>query len=135
MVEAEADTVIDDRAIAAYRDRVIELEAELAEADTNADPVRSERAQLELDQLIEQLSAAYGTGGRRRRTTGSAERARSTVTQRLRSTIKRVGDHHPELGRHLTASVSTGLYCSYRPERPITWDLADLAPHDGDLTL
>jgi len=123
VVEAEADTVIDDAAIASYRDRVIELEAELAEADANADPVRSERAQLELDQLIEQLSAAYGTGGRRRRTTGSAERARSTVTQRLRSTIKRIGDHHPELGRHLTASVSTGLFCSYRPERPITWDL------------
>lgn len=135
VVEAEADTVIDDRAIAAYRGRVIELEAELDEADANADPVRAERAQLELDQLIEQLSAAYGTGGRRRRTTGSAERARSTVTQRLRSTIKRVGDHHPELGRHLTASVSTGLYCSYRPERPITWDLADPASHDGDLTL
>ncbi len=123
VVEAEADTVIDDTAIVAYRDRVIELEAELDEADANADPVRAERAQVELDQLIEQLSAAYGTAGRRRRTTGSAERARSTVTQRLRSTIKRIGDHHPELGRHLTASVSTGLYCSYRPERPVTWDL------------
>ncbi len=123
VVEAEADTVLDDRAVAAYRQRMLDLEAELAEAEANADPVRSERAQLEIDQLVEQLGSAYGTGGRRRRTTGSAERARSAVTQRVRSTIRRIGDHHPELGRHLTAAISTGLYCAYRPERPVDWAL------------
>ncbi len=28
---------------------------------------------------------------------------------------------HPELGRHLDASVSTGVYCRYRPEHPTGW--------------
>jgi hypothetical protein len=45
------------------------------------------------------------------------------VTHRLRSTIRRLADEHPALGRHLTASVSTGTYCAYRPEHPTTWQL------------
>jgi hypothetical protein len=43
------------------------------------------------------------------------------VTQRVRSTIRRIAVAHPELGRHLTASITTGTYCSYRPERPVPW--------------
>jgi len=35
--------------------------------------------------------------------------------------------HHaqpgPDLGRHLTNSVRTGTYCSYRPEQPISWEI------------
>ena len=123
VVEAAADVVLDDDAVAAYRQRVIELEDDLAGAEADADPIRAERARVELDHLVDQLSAAYGSGGRRRRTTGSAERARSAVTQRIRSTIKRLTELHPALGRHLAASVSTGLYCAYRPERTVDWEL------------
>ena len=53
---------------------------------------------------------------------GSAERARSAVTQRIRATIRRLGAEHPELGRHLEASIVTGTYCSYRPEHPVDWE-------------
>jgi hypothetical protein len=45
------------------------------------------------------------------------------VTHRLRSTIRRLDDEHPALGRHLSASVSTGTYFAYRPEQPATWEL------------
>ena len=31
------------------------------------------------------------------------------------------GRDHPELGRHLQASLSTGTYFAYRPEHPVTW--------------
>jgi hypothetical protein len=52
---------------------------------------------------------------------GTAERARSAVAHRIRATIRRLGGLHPALGRHLEVSVSTGRYCSYRPERPVDW--------------
>jgi hypothetical protein len=77
---------------------------------------------MEFDAIVEHLTAALGLGGRVRDSTGSTvERARSTVTQRLRTTIKRLAEVHPELGRHLVASVSTGIYCCYRPEHPTDW--------------
>jgi hypothetical protein len=39
----------------------------------------------------------------------------------LRSTIRQIAEAHPELGRHLSASVSTGLYCSYSPADDTAW--------------
>ncbi|TWH28374.1 hypothetical protein [Isoptericola variabilis] len=46
---------------------------------------------------------------------GLGDRARSAVTQRIRAAIRRIGEHHPELGEHLRTSVTTGTFCSYRP--------------------
>ncbi len=123
IVESAADTVLDATALDAYRDRIRDLQEELADADDMGDLGRSERAQIELDALVEQLTAASGLGGRSRRTSGTTERARSTVTKRVRSTIKKIASLHPELGRHLHASISTGVFCSYDPEHPVEWQL------------
>ena len=70
---------------------------------------------------VEQLSAVYGLGGRVRRAGSPAERARTAVTARLRASIERISAVHPELGRHLRASVRTGTVCVYEPESPRQW--------------
>ena len=120
--EASTGAVIDTTARRQYEERIRELQAEIDEAEAGHDHARAERAQVEFDAIVEHLTAALGLGRRVRDSTGSTvERARSTVTQRLRTTIKRLAEVHPELGRHLVASVSTGIYCSYRPEHPTDW--------------
>jgi len=55
----------------------------------------------------------------------AAERARSTVTQRLRVVLQRIAVQHPGLADHLAAHVRTGTFCAYQsdPERPVVWDL------------
>ncbi len=123
VVETAADDTIDKTAMAQYRARIGDLRSELEEATDNADIGRAERAREELDALIEQLSSASGLGGRVRRTTGTAARARSTVTKRVRGTIKKLLKSHPELGRHLDSAISTGAYCKYHPEQPVAWRL------------
>ena len=75
----------------------------------------------ELDALVDQLTAAYGLGGQPRRTPDRIERARKTVTRRIRDTIARTERAHPPLGRHLQASIRTGVFCSYAPERDVHW--------------
>jgi hypothetical protein len=119
--DASTGDMIDATARRAYESRIRDLQADVDAAEADNDYVRAERAQAELDALIDHLSAALGQGGRTRRAGDTAEKARSAVTQRLRATIRRLEDLHPELGRHLRASVITGIYCSYRPERAITW--------------
>jgi hypothetical protein len=42
---------------------------------------------------------------------------------RVGTALKAIAEVHPALARHLRASVSTGRFCSYRPEDPVTWDV------------
>ena len=121
-VESTGDA-IDATARRQYQARLLELEEELDEADGRGDVARSERLQLERDALLAQLSSAYGLGGRSRRRGDSSERARSTVTQRVRDAIGRIEAVDGALGAHLRRSVRTGTFCSYSPEQPTDWAL------------
>ena len=119
-----ADPVLDDRARAAYRTRLAQLDEELAEADAHHDVERSARLAAERDALIGELAHAAGLGGRRRRLGDVTERARTTVTARIRDAIGRIERAHPELGRHLRASIVTGARCSYRPAETVRWSIS-----------
>ncbi|MCG6495333.1 AAA family ATPase [Kitasatospora sp. A2-31] len=120
---ADTGELIDATARAAYRRRLRELDGESAEADAAGDAERSARIAVERDALVGQLSAAYGLGGRPRRTGSATERARTAVTARIRAAIDRISRAHPPLGRHLANAVRTGTLCVYEPERPVHWRL------------
>ena len=98
-----------------------ELREDAERAEAAGDDAAAERAREELDELTEALAAAFGLGGRPRRSGDPAERARSTVTWRIRSAVTKVEAAHPALGAHLRNSVSTGTFCVYRPERAVDW--------------
>jgi hypothetical protein len=115
--------IIDDTARRQYEQRIRDLQADIDHAEADNDHARADAAQAEFDAIVEHLANALGLGGRARRGASTAERARSAVTHRIRSTIRRLGDEHPELGRHLAASITTGIYCTYRPEHEVTWTL------------
>jgi hypothetical protein len=118
----QASGVIADRAARdAYRERVRELHVEIDEATDYNDPARAERAQVELDRLVEELQTAYGLGGSERATGSTAERARTAVRWRIRDAVKRIESVHPTMGAHLDRSISTGRFCVYRPAEPTVW--------------
>ena len=107
----------------AYRARLAELDAELDEARAWRDLGRAERAEAERAALVRELTVATGLGGRRRRLGDETERARKTVTARIRDALGRIERVHPPLGAHLRAAVSTGTSCVYRPPEPTSWQL------------
>ncbi len=113
--------VLDERAKKEYRRRLLALEAEIDDARACADLGRTERAELEHDYLVSELSAALGLGGRGRSMSDEAERARQAVRARIRYTLDRLERVHPELSRHLHRAVVTGTFCSYQPEVTTTW--------------
>ncbi|HEX6336409.1 MAG TPA: hypothetical protein VFZ85_05600 [Jiangellaceae bacterium] len=114
---------LDERARAEYQERIRELQAEVDDADRANDPYRAERATLELDALVDELSSAYGLGGRSRATGETAERARTAVTWRIRAAIDRLHSSHSELADHLRRSVQTGRFCRYEPPAEVSWKL------------
>ena len=117
------DGVIDEAAAHAYRDRIEELEQDLAEAREWNDAERAARAEAEIDAVTHQLSSAYGLSGQIRQTGDPSERVRKAVTNRIKHSLSRIAEVHEPLGRHLANSVRTGTFCSYSPEHPIIWEL------------
>jgi hypothetical protein len=120
----DAGELLDAQAKAAYRARLVELRAELAEAEGCNDPARAAKARVELDFVVGELARAVGLGGRDRRAASHAERARLNATRAIRAAMANLARGDPALGRHLAASVRTGRYCAYTPDprAPITWE-------------
>jgi hypothetical protein len=119
--EGDVGEVLDRTARRQYEQRIRDVQAELVEAEDHHDIGRVDRLTEELDALVDQLAGAVGLGHRSRRTGGTTERARTAVTRRIRLAIAHVLDVHPAAGRHLDASVRTGTFCVYQPERPTEW--------------
>jgi TolB-like protein len=113
--------VLDEQARRAYRARLREIEAELAEAARANDPGRAEPLEEEKERLLDEMRKATGLGGRDRKMGDSSERARSAVTWRIRHAIKKLEVVHPALARHLRVSLKTGVFCSYEPEKETRW--------------
>ena len=63
--------------------------------------------------LIHELAAATGLGGRSRRLGDPAERARKTVSARVRDALSKIDQVHPQLARHLRDTVHLGTHCGY----------------------
>lgn len=112
----DAGPLLDDAAKRAYREHLECLAEDLEEAQANNDEARAARARLEIDAVTGELSAAIGLAGRDRRAGADAERARVAVTKAIRSAVRRIDDHLPQLGAHLHASVRTGTFCRYDPD-------------------
>jgi tetratricopeptide (TPR) repeat protein len=112
----DAGEILDERAKTAYRRRLAEIEEDIEQARALEDTDREAQADAERDFLVRELASAVGLGGRDRRAASDSERARSGVTRATRQAIARIGEHHPQLGEHLTRSIRTGTYCAYVPE-------------------
>ena len=71
--ESSTGPVLDDPARRQYERRILELQEEIDEADANHDLARTYKSQVELDLLIDHLTAALGVGRRTRAAGGTAE--------------------------------------------------------------
>jgi tetratricopeptide (TPR) repeat protein len=119
-----ADPVLDERAKAAYKARLAGLAGEIEDAEDAGSPGRAEALRSERAALIRELAAAAGLGRRDRKLGDEAERARKTVSARVRDALAKIGQAHPELADHLRSSLRMGTLCSYSPAEPVTWTLS-----------
>jgi hypothetical protein len=115
MAETDAGDVLDERARAAYRRRLAELEEDVTEAERHADAGRLALLGREREMLEREVARAVGLGKRARRAGSATERARVNVQRRLKDAIDRVTAADGELGRFFERAVCTGTFCCFRP--------------------
>jgi hypothetical protein len=115
--------MLDAQAKAQYKCRLMDLRADLDEAERFNDGERAARSHEEMNAIAEQLASAVGLGGRDRSTSSDAERARSAVTKRIKQCINKIDGVIPLLGRHFATHIKTGYFCSYilQPDHPVAW--------------
>lgn len=115
--------LLDARAKVEYRQRLNELRQELADAEHCNDSERATKARDEIHAISQHLAAAVGLGGRDRKTSSEAERARCAVTKRIKKAIRKISEAIPSLGQHLVTRTKTGYFCSYNPHphRTVAW--------------
>jgi len=81
------------------------------------------------EEILAEIRRAAGLGGQPRAAANDpAERARKSVSARIRDAIHRVESLAPDLAAHLDRSIRTGLRCSYdpAPEDAVDWLIRDL---------
>ena len=112
----DAGELVDAKARSAYRHRIEVLRGQIDDALAVGAEQRAQVLQGELDELVTQLAEAFGLGGRARRASSAAERARVNVTRALRAATAALDEALPEAGTALDARLRTGLYCAYEPD-------------------
>ncbi|MEM8488976.1 MAG: hypothetical protein AAF564_25750 [Bacteroidota bacterium] len=115
---------IDATSKRSYQARISQLQEQIEDATELGNIERVHVLTEEYEQVTDHLLSALGLAGKIREVGSPAEKARSAVTWRIRSAIKKITASHPKLGRHLSNSIQTGTYCSYTPERLTTWELS-----------
>ena len=118
---ARGAPALDERARREIRDRLRQLDNDEADAEAMGDGERAALAREQRQALAEAVARDFGLGGRTRLIGDPVERARKTVSTRIRRAIATIGRAHPELGRHLERSIDTGTWCAYRPAEPVDW--------------
>jgi non-specific serine/threonine protein kinase len=120
---SDAGPVLDARAKAECKRRLNDLRQELKEAEQFNDGDRAAKARDEMQGIAQHLASAVGLGGRDRKASSDAERARCAATKCIKQAIQKIAETIPTLGHHLTARIKTGYFCSYNPhpDRPVAW--------------
>jgi hypothetical protein len=126
----DAGELLDSAARAAYRRRIEALRQQATDALEAGQLETAEAIQDELDQLVAQLAAAFGLGGRQRTAGSAAEKARLNVTRAIRAAILKLIHAVPEAGAALDRGVRTGVYCCYQPssDENVRWEARIVQP-------
>ncbi|MDM3870994.1 alpha/beta hydrolase [Porticoccus sp. W117] len=119
--EQSIDT-LDQQALLAYKNRLAEIDSELADDGPENTVQQQQRLLEERDALLQQLREGVGLAGRKRALNDPTERNRKAVSARIKSSIAKISDSHSELGEHLKNSVTTGTFCCYSPASPQKWN-------------
>ena len=113
--------VLDPIALQNFRQRLTELTQEKMHAGEIGNEEQYQILEQEEDFILEELARTTGLSGKQRSFTTEDERARKSITARIRASIKRIEALHPELGEYLSQTISTGIFCCYNQSKATNW--------------
>src|SRR5262249_3972298 len=118
-----AGEFLDAQADAVSRQRLHELDQELAAARGGGSTEQVARLEEEMRAREREVAGAAGLGGREGRAASASERARENVSRGVKMVLDRLDESIPDLAAHLKRALRTGAFCSYSPGpgSPVRW--------------
>jgi ElaB/YqjD/DUF883 family membrane-anchored ribosome-binding protein len=115
----------DKQTLDEVKQKYLDAQAELEEAERNNDLAAQERLQRELDGLTDYLKTVKGFNGRTREASDEADKIRRAMTQAIGRVQDSLGAEGklPAAAQHLRNAIKTGLFMSYEPEEELHWSL------------
>lgn len=119
-----AGDVLDGQALQDYKDRITEIDEELAEAEANNDLSRKDVLTEERAALYAEVGSATGLGGRNRKAADDRERHRQAVSVAIHRALRAIKKKkHEPLWQHLKNAVNIGEFLSYTPDQATSWTI------------
>jgi len=119
-----AGTMVDRAALQRYRQRLADIDDDLAGATRDHDEAATIRLDAERESVLAELRRATSTTGQARQFSNHpAERARKAVSARIRAAIANIDAVLPAMAAHLNDTIVTGTTCRYRGDGNVTWDV------------
>lgn len=113
----------DAKTVGEVKSKLKDLQEELEEADRNSDIASKLRLQPQIEALSDYLRETMGFGGRLRKASDDAGRARTRITNAIDRTINSIRNDLPAASQHFENSINTGRFMSYEPEERLDWVL------------
>ena len=120
-VDEGIDT-FDDRAKEKFKKILDSLESDIKEAEAMGNSEKAEMYKCKRDEIIKQLKAATGLGGKVRSIGSQTAKMRISVQKNIKRQLDKIEKCNKPLRAHFVA-IKTGFFCSYRPAEPPSWDL------------
>ncbi|MCP4254564.1 MAG: hypothetical protein GY775_14400 [Candidatus Scalindua sp.] len=119
-------TLLDNRTTEQLKDLYGNLEEELADKRIPKSDERIAEIKEEMEKLTKLLTAGLDKHGQLRKFPDEADRARKAVSKAIKESLEKIKDKtngNPALWKHFYNNISTGTYCSYKPENSKNWQL------------
>jgi hypothetical protein len=114
------EEVVDKKALAAYRRRLEEIDAEREEMREAGDSDGLSRLEEEREQILNAVREAAGMNGRVRRS-GPAVRARKAASNSLTATLEAIRSVNPTAYAHMEPRLKRGAICHYNADAGEQW--------------
>ena len=115
------DDMLDAAGKADYQKRLLQLNRDRAEAESDNDDAWLERIDKETEAISIQLHKAKDGKGRTRKVGDERDRLRKRISKNITDSIKLIASNHRELGDHLKESIGMGEHMSYQPSVETEW--------------
>ena len=121
--KGSTDYLLDEEAIAAYKNHYSKLKSELEEETTPKCKEEINETHEIMEKIVKLLTVGRDKSGKPRKFQDEAEKARKAVSKAVKKSLKKLENEHPALLLHFKSTLKTGMYCSYKPEKSIPWKL------------
>ncbi len=117
IILGSAGTILDQKALNDYKERIDEIEEELETASGD----RKATLLQDRETLLVEIGRATGLGGRMRHQSDDLDRARKSVSAAIYRALTKINAVHPSFHQHLDRALDLGFVLSYRPSEPLVW--------------